>query len=191
MQSYDVPDDWYRRAVEVVPHGVACVSNENVFLYVNHAYCKLVGYSQAELVGRTWMSITHDDDVGGDLKSVNDLKNGQMERDSYTLEKRYVHRNGSLVHVLLSVFACRLNGEIVYFIACAEEKMGTREYIVAMESSIKHDVEALRKELAAIQAEREFRDHVIAWIRKNWPLIAGVLTMAATVVWHLATLKAK
>lgn len=180
------PDEWFRFACEVIPHGVACVSLDNKFVWVNHEYCRLVGYSQAELVGRTWMSITADDDVGGDLKSVDDLKGSADSRQSYTLRKRYVHRDGHLVPIMLFVHSFAEAGSIKMFVACASAELNTQDMVVRLEREIKGEMTTLREQLQAIQAERETRAKIIEAIKKYWPIIAGVVTLAATAIWNIA-----
>jgi len=65
-----VPDEWWREACEVVSHPMAAVQPaDNTFIWVNQAFERLVGYSRAELREKTWMSITVQEDVGGDLAS--------------------------------------------------------------------------------------------------------------------------
>ena len=184
-----IPDAWFRRAVEVVPYGVACVGMENEFVYVNHAYCKIVGYSQVELIGRTWMSITADDDVGGDLRSVDDLKTDNGSRDSYTLEKKYKHRDGHHVSILLSVFTFTENGTIKLFIACASANMTTAEVVAKYERDFKQEVSHLRSQIEAIQAEREFRLKVFSVLKEHWKLISGIIVIGATAIWNLARVK--
>lgn len=180
-----IPADWWRRAVEVVPYGVACVDVDNKFIYTNHAYCQITGYSQMELVGRTWMSITSDDDVGGDMKSVEDLKRSE-HRESYTLQKQYIHRDGHCVTVQLLVHSFTENGHIKCFIACASPAVTTEAFFKRYESQMKRDLDLLRDQIREVQEERAFRLKVFAFIKEYWPIIAGVFGLIATAIWNLA-----
>lgn len=182
----DIPEAWWRLACEVIPHGLGCVDLDNRFLWVNHEYCRLVGWSQAELIGRTWMSITADDDVGGDLKSVENLKDDHDSRSSYTLHKRYKHRDGHLVPVSLYVHTFTEAGTIKLFVACAEATMSSAEFVRDVEKRMHRELESLRLDLDQIQKERAFKAAVIHWIKDNWKIIAGVITLAATAVWAIA-----
>ncbi|HTA29654.1 MAG TPA: ATP-binding protein, partial [Candidatus Cybelea sp.] len=63
--------------------------------------CDLVGYSEAELLTRTFQDITHPEDLERDLTNVRRLLAGEIP--FYQAEKRYLHRLGRTVAVLLSV----------------------------------------------------------------------------------------
>jgi PAS domain S-box-containing protein len=181
----DIPAEWWKRAAEVVPYGVACVDLQNKFVYVNHSFCQMLGYSQMELVGRTWMSVTEDDDVGGDLKSVDDLKASEV-RDSYTLQKRYIHRDGRRITAQLLVHSFHDEGRLTLFIACAGPVVTTEAFFERYESRMKHELDELRDELRKVQEERAFRLKVFAFIKEYWPIIAGVFTLIGSAIWNLA-----
>jgi PAS domain S-box-containing protein len=103
-------------AFEFAPIGVALVSPEGRWLKVNKAICDLVGYSDSELLARTFQEITHPDDLAADLKYVRRLLAGKIR--FYSMEKRYIHAHGHFVTVLLNVSLVR-DGEDqpVYFIS--------------------------------------------------------------------------
>ena len=183
------PPEWFRFACEVIPHGLACVDLDNKFVWVNAEYSYLTGWSQSELVGRTWMSITADDDVGGDLRSVDNLKAENESRQSYTLHKRYKHRDGHLVPINLFVHSFNEAGAIKLFVACASATVSTAEFVLKLEREIRSEVATLHEQLAEIQAEREFKTKVITVVKTYWPLIAGIVTLAATAIFNIARLK--
>ena len=64
-------------------------------IYVNVAFCEMLGYTNDELSGLKWPDITHPDDIELTQRSVDALFSG--EKDSIRLVKRYVHKNGSVV----------------------------------------------------------------------------------------------
>lgn len=98
------------------PIGVALVSPEGRWLKVNRALCDLVGYSEAELLTRTFQDITHPEDLEGDLENVRRLIAGEIR--SYQMEKRYIHARGHFVTVLLNVSLVRDGqGQPRYFIS--------------------------------------------------------------------------
>ncbi len=70
-------------------------------LKVNRKYCDILGYSVEELEKITFQSITHPDDVGPDLENLNNLRAGKI--DSYSMEKRHIGPDGSIIWVHLSV----------------------------------------------------------------------------------------
>lgn len=66
-------------------------------LKANPAYCRMVGYSEAELLEMTIDQLNHPDDREQDSQLFRKVLSGEMP--FYLLEKRYVHKNGSAVWV--------------------------------------------------------------------------------------------
>jgi PAS domain S-box-containing protein len=75
------------------------------FLRVNAAMCKLVGYSEAELLARTVPDITHPGDREESRELARRLDAG--ESDVFDVEKRYVRKDGTVVWVRTTVNAIR------------------------------------------------------------------------------------
>ena len=75
------------------------------WLQVNDALCEMLGYSQSEMLARTWLEMTHPDDVDRDTALFEQVMRG--ERDGYKLAKRFLHRSGRVVHTLLDVHGWR------------------------------------------------------------------------------------
>jgi PAS domain S-box-containing protein len=106
----------FRSAFESAPIGMALVTIDGRFLQVNDSLCELVGYSTEELEARTWQDITHPDDLDADLGLASRVLAGELR--TYQLEKRYFHRRGNVVWVLLSVSLVRASdGTPLHFIA--------------------------------------------------------------------------
>ena len=73
--------------------GVAQVdSATGQFVRVNQRYADILGYSPQELVGMTFQSLTHPDDLAADLAHFRRLQSGDVPE--YRLEKRYIHKDG-------------------------------------------------------------------------------------------------
>ena len=98
-------EERFSGAFEHAPIGVALVAPGGRWLKVNRALCDLVGYSELELLSRTFQDITHPEDLELDLENVRRMIVGDIR--SYQMEKRYVHARGHLVTVLLSVSLVR------------------------------------------------------------------------------------
>lgn len=95
----------FSNAFEHAAIGMALVSPEGKFLKVNKSICQLVGYSQGELLNIDFQSITYPDDLESDLAFLKEALRG--ERETYQLEKRYFHKDGSVVWGHLSVSTIR------------------------------------------------------------------------------------
>jgi two-component system, cell cycle sensor histidine kinase and response regulator CckA len=109
-------EERFSGAFEYAPIGVALVLPDGHWLKVNRALCSLVGYSEAELLTRTFQDITCPGDLNMDLEYAHRLLAGKIH--SYQIEKRYVHARGHLVTVLLNVSLVRDGlGQPLYFIS--------------------------------------------------------------------------
>lgn len=109
----------FRNALENAPIGMALVGLDGRWLMVNRALCEIVGYDGAELFGLTFQDITHPDDLDSDLAHVQELLRGESE--SYRMEKRYIHKDGTEVWIQLSASIVRTaQGQPLYFIAQIE-----------------------------------------------------------------------
>ncbi len=92
------------------------VSLQGRFLAVNSSVCQMLGYSHSEFLSLTFQDITYPDDLEIDLKNVQQLLDGEIFY--YHLEKRYIHKNGQIIWVLLSVSLVRdSQQQPLYFIA--------------------------------------------------------------------------
>ena len=98
-------EERFSGAFEFAPIGVALVSPDGHWLKVNLALCELVGYAEEELLGMTFHDITYKEDLDDDIDHMYRLIDGEIS--SYQIEKRYVHKLGHLVSILLNVSLVR------------------------------------------------------------------------------------
>ncbi len=109
-------EERFRGAFDFAVVGMALVAPDGRFLRVNHALCDMVGYAEDELMATTFQAITHPDDLETDLAHMHRLLGGEI--DTYQMEKRYVHKHGSVVWVLLGVRLVRTpQGEPLHMVA--------------------------------------------------------------------------
>ncbi|UJH66083.1 PAS domain-containing sensor histidine kinase [Allomuricauda sp. SCSIO 65647] len=96
--------------------GMALVGLDGKWIDVNQSICDSVGYTKEELMQLTFQDITHPEDLEKDLRLLNELINGK--RETYQIEKRYHHKEGHLVYVLLTVTGgYDINGNLSHFIS--------------------------------------------------------------------------
>ncbi|HEY7047924.1 MAG TPA: EAL domain-containing protein [Jatrophihabitantaceae bacterium] len=91
----------WQLAFEHSPVGTAIIDQDGQLVQFNDALREMLGYTRSELNQRTFANITHPDDVDVDLQLFAELLEGH--RDSYEIEKRYLHRDGHIVWGLLHV----------------------------------------------------------------------------------------
>ncbi|WP_141734109.1 PAS domain S-box protein [Oligoflexus tunisiensis] len=90
-----------RDTFEQAQVGIAHVKEDGHWVRLNPYFCRILGYTLEELAGRTFQELTHPDDLNGDLELARKL--WRKEIPTYSLEKRYIRKDGSQVWVLLSV----------------------------------------------------------------------------------------
>lgn len=95
----------FKTLFEQSPIAIALLDSQGYPIISNLALEKMVGYSRAELAKIKFAEFTYPDDVDKDLKQFTELIAGKIS--AYTMEKRFVHKNGSLVWTNLSVTILR------------------------------------------------------------------------------------
>ncbi|MDP2256876.1 MAG: PAS domain S-box protein [Polaromonas sp.] len=98
--AFKVGDEQFRTAFEHAAIGMTLLAIDKRRLRVNSAFCRMLGYSEAELLARTVQEITHPDDLEWDVLQSNRALAGEIE--AYQWEKRYIHQSGRIVWVYLS-----------------------------------------------------------------------------------------
>ncbi len=82
---------------------------------VNKAFCEMLGYSSEEMKARKWQELTYPDDVECTEKALDVILSG--EKDSIRFDKRYLHKNGSIVWADVSTALRRdAEGKPLYFV---------------------------------------------------------------------------
>lgn len=110
----------FRTTFDLAAVGMALVALDGHWLRVNQKLCDIIGYKPEELLGNSFQDITHPDDLSADLGLVQRVLAGEIS--SYTLEKRYVHRDGHIVWIELTVALVRdSNGVPVNFISVVND----------------------------------------------------------------------
>lgn len=100
--------------------GMALVTPENRFLQVNPAFCQMLGYTEQELLGKLTADVTDPADLPGDLISSPELLS--REELVLDLEKRYLHKSGRVVWVLINASLFRnTEGLPLYFICQVQD----------------------------------------------------------------------
>ena len=95
--------------------GMALVGTDGQWLQVNRALCDIVGYTEQELLATNFQAITHPDDLEADLAYVKQLLAGEIP--TYQMEKRYLHKLGTIVWIQLNVSLVHdVEGRPVHFI---------------------------------------------------------------------------
>ena len=124
-----ISEEMFRATFEQAALGISQIGLDRRFMRVNHAYCRLIGYSAEELTGMTIMDITHPDDVPASLAKILLLKSGDI--DTFTLEKRLIHKTGRYVTVNLTVSLLRDTAGLPRYIIAVVEDISERSAMLA------------------------------------------------------------
>jgi diguanylate cyclase (GGDEF)-like protein/PAS domain S-box-containing protein len=124
--------------------GMAFSSPETkAWLYANDHLCEMLGYSREELLQTTWADISHPADLAANNTLFERMIGGEI--DGYTLEKRFIRKDGSLITVNLDV-------------KCTRGADGKAEHIVAMIEDIteqKRSQDALRLSATVFESSHD------------------------------------
>jgi PAS domain S-box-containing protein len=99
---------------------MAHVGLDGTWLLVNQRLCDFLGYPCDELQRRTFQDVTYPADLETDLALVRQLVAGEI--DTFTLEKRYLRKDGTITWANLTVALVRdTAGQPQYFISVVED----------------------------------------------------------------------
>jgi PAS domain S-box-containing protein len=91
----------FRDVFNASPIGIAVENLEGQPLFVNPAFCSMLGFSEEELRNKHCVDFSPPEDAEKDWALFQQLKAGSI--DHYQLEKRYFRKDGSLVWGRLSI----------------------------------------------------------------------------------------
>src|SRR5215210_1290834 len=113
-------EERFRATFEQAAVGIPHVGVDGGWLRVNDRLCDIVGYTREELLQKTFQNITHPEDLETDLDHLRRLLAGEI--GTYSTEKRYFRKDGSIVWIDLTVSLVReASGEPAYFISVVED----------------------------------------------------------------------
>jgi PAS domain S-box-containing protein len=143
-------DSLFQNAFEHAAIGMALVAPDGSWLRVNRSVCAITGYTEPELLQKTFQDITHPEDLERDVANAGKMLAG--ETDTYQMEKRYFRKNGSIVWVLLSVSLVRdEKGQPRFFISQIQDITRRKESEEQLSAAAK-EIEQLRKQLVKVCA---------------------------------------
>lgn len=95
----------FRLMFELAPIGMAILTPGGRFQQVNQAFCDTLAYPANELLGQSFAGITHPDDLQVSLTMRQKLLQGDLPH--FQTEKRYIGKNGQLIHAILQTTTVR------------------------------------------------------------------------------------
>jgi diguanylate cyclase (GGDEF)-like protein/PAS domain S-box-containing protein len=108
------------------PVGIAHVGLDGSFLLVNPRFCEISGHAADTLMRTGFQQITHPDDLDTDQLLLARLHAGDFPR--YTLEKRYIRADGTIIWINLTVAMVRdAAGHPEFYVAVIEDLSELRQ----------------------------------------------------------------
>ncbi len=134
--------------------GIGMVSLDKKWLAVNPALCRILGYSPEQMLGKTWVDLTHPDDLAASIAAFDQVMQGKSE--GYELEKRYLRADGQPIEVNIATQLVRQrNGQPDYFVVVVED---VSQRILAQKQQQK-TLETLRRFIDYFPGVAYVKDH--------------------------------
>lgn len=176
----------FRSAFEDPALGMILFSPQGRFLAANPYICRMLGYTETELKTKRFVDVTHPEDRELSLRTDSEILSGQ--RPFAWLEKRYLHRDGSVVWVILSSSLIRdKEGRPDYFISHVQditEKKRAQKELEAQGEKLKLQAEHLREVNTALKVLLDHREQEMVQQEKD--LLAGLNKLALPYLEKLA-----
>ena len=88
-------------AFDAAPIGMALFNTDGEYVRVNTALCRLLGRTEAELLGRRDQELTHPDDRQGDVDAAWRILRGEIS--TWQCEKRFLRPDGSVIWAIANL----------------------------------------------------------------------------------------
>jgi hypothetical protein len=88
-------EEKYFNAFDQSPVGILIVGMDKRFIKCNPAFCKFLGYSESELIGKEISEITFPDDIEIGVNEIKQIAEGKI--DTALVQKRYLRKDGEIV----------------------------------------------------------------------------------------------
>jgi diguanylate cyclase (GGDEF)-like protein/PAS domain S-box-containing protein len=116
----------YATTFDLAEIGIAHVGLDGRFVHANRCLCRMFGYSRTELLSKTVREISHPEDV--DVTNAERKRLHAGEIDTFRCEKRYLHKDGSVIWVSLTVASRRdSSGQCAYDISIMQDISASKE----------------------------------------------------------------
>jgi PAS domain S-box-containing protein len=151
--------------------GMALVSINGTWINVNPALSLMLGYTTKELLSMTFQDITFPDDLGHDLELFHKTISGEIS--NYEIEKRYIHKDGHLINVSLTVSLVTEQGAPNFFITQITDITAIKKLINSLEFNNKELEKSKILAEQAVLAKSEFLSTMSHEIRTPMNAVIG------------------
>ena len=154
--SLRASEERFRTAFEQGPIGMSMEDFHGKIFRANRSLCEMLGYDIEELANKNVLDLTHPDDVETDLAFKQRMKSGEIP--GYTLQKRYVRKNGQVAWGRLTAgCVCDEHGNPAYVLAMVEDVTQRKK----VDEFIRQEQENLRQMLELNDRDRQLTAYEI------------------------------
>ncbi len=128
----------FEEAFQHAPIGMAMVGEAGSFVRVNPAFCRMLGYSNAELLELSFAELTHPDDLDRNVELHTQAYQGDV--DTYVLDKRYRRKMGDWIWCRVHVTVVKdAEGAPLYSLGQIVDVTERRRFEERLAYEAKHD----------------------------------------------------
>lgn len=98
-------EEYFRNTIENAPIGMAIISLRGHFIHTNRTMQDILGYSSTELLQKTILEVTHEEDVAMTTRDLGQLIKGDLR--IFHQEKRYLQKDGNVIWAMVSASLIR------------------------------------------------------------------------------------
>jgi len=123
------------------PLAIVLARHDGTIAYCNDKFSFMLGYENSELIDMCFQDITHEDDLFIDIDLYASLNNREI--DNYSLEKRYIHKDGQTIWTKLTISVCGNVGADQYSVMMIYDITEQKEKISSVIDEIQDKLERL------------------------------------------------
>ncbi|MDM8527563.1 response regulator [Anaerolineales bacterium HSG24] len=165
LEELQKSEERFRGYFESALMGFAITSLEKGWIYANNQVCDMLGYSQEELKKLSWPELTYPDDLAPDIDQFERVLTGDIK--GYTMDKRFIHKNGSIVYIFLSVTGrYHNNGSIDYIITTLQDLTALKQVEKSLQESYNRFT-AVTNSLDAFVYVSDFETHELLFMNQR------------------------
>lgn len=123
-----------KHAFDNAPIGMALLAPDGFFVKVNKSLCSVLGYGEGELLWMDFRMLTHPDDLEFGVLLVHETLEGL--RESFQVEKRYIHKQGHVVWAQLTASLLRDEDRVPLFFIVQIQNITDRKHAESLAQSM-------------------------------------------------------
>ena len=148
------------------PEGIAVVDSHTGKLYeVNSKFAEIIGRTIAETITLDWMSMTHPEDRQVGLDNIARMNAGEIP--GFSMDKRFIRPDGSVVWISMTVAALTVEPGIVPCHLCMIEDITERKAADMALSKEAADLAVANKELTVFNSFAVMREQRMMELKKQ------------------------